>query len=159
MKSILAVLLFLNLMPLARAADEKAASSSHSKAAEETLTLLDTPNLIKQAVDQMVKLQVQQNPAIAPYETLMRDFLSKYMNWESLKPDLIKIYTEEFTEAELGELNKFYQTPIGKKTVQKLPGLMNKGSQIGAQRVQEHMPELQAAVAEQEKKQGAEKKK
>ena len=159
MKPILAVLLFLNLMPLARAADEKGASSSHSKAAEETLTLLDTPNLLKQAVDQMVKLQVQQNPAIAPYETLMRDFLSKYMNWESLKPDLIKVYTEEFTEAELGELNKFYQSPIGKKTVQKLPALMNKGSQIGAQRVQEHMPELQAAVAEQEKKQGAEKKK
>lgn len=104
----------------------------------------------------MVQLQVQQNPTLAPYEAVMREFLGKYMSWDSLKADLIKIYAEEFTASELAELNKFYQSPVGKKTVQKMPALMTKGAQIGTQRVQEHMAELQAAVAAQEKKQSEE---
>ncbi|MEP6810086.1 MAG: DUF2059 domain-containing protein [Chthoniobacterales bacterium] len=154
MKQILLALLLLNFIPVARAADDKA-GSSHYKAAEETLNLMDTPNLLRQSIDQMVKLQVQQNPTIAPYESVMRDFLGKYMSWESLKPDLVKLYMDEFSEAELGDINRFYQTPAGKKMVEKLPALMSKGAQMGAQRVQEHMSELQAAIEAQSKKQPA----
>ena len=84
----------------------------------------------------------------------MKQFLAKYMSWDSLKADMIKIYMDEFTESELGELNKFYQTPVGKKTVEKMPTLMSKGAQLGGQRVQEHMPELQAAIAAEAQKQG-----
>ena len=50
-------------------------------------------------------MQVQQNPSIAPYEAVMKEFLAKYMSWDSLKADMIKIYMDEFTEPELGELN------------------------------------------------------
>lgn len=155
MKSIFVAVLLLILVPLTRAAEEKSTDGRY-KAAEETLTLLDTPNLLKQAIDQMVQLQVQQNPTLAPYEAVMREFLGKYMSWDSLKADLIKIYAEEFTASELAELNRFYQSPVGKKTVQKMPALMTKGAQIGTQRVQEHMAELQAAVAAQERKQSEE---
>lgn len=152
MKRILLALVLLNFIPLARAADDKAAGSSHYKAAEQTLTILDTPNLLKQSIDQMVAIQVQQNPTMAPYEGALREFLSKYMSWESLKPDLIKLYMEEFSEAELNEINKFYQTPAGKKMVTKLPTLMAKGAQLGAGRMQAHMPELQATIEAQAKK-------
>jgi hypothetical protein len=37
--------------------------------------------------------------------------------------------------------------------VEKMPTLMGKGAELGARRVQEHMPELQAAIAEEAKKQ------
>ena len=143
MRRIFAALMLLSLVPAVYGADE----TSHQKAAEQMLTLMDMPTLLKQSVDQMVKMQVQQNPTIAPYEAVMRDFLAKYMSWDSLKPDMVKLYTEEFSEAELSELNKFYQTPTGKKMLGKMPTLMSKGAQIGSQRVQEHMPELQAAIA------------
>lgn len=43
MKSIFVAVLLLSFVPLIRAADEKSADG-HYKAAEETLTLLDTPN-------------------------------------------------------------------------------------------------------------------
>ena len=143
--------MLLSLIPAVHGADE----TSHQKAAEQMLTLMDMPTLLKQSVDQMVKMQVQQNPTIAPYEAVMRDFLAKYMSWDSLKPDMVKLYTEEFSEAELSELNKFYQTPTGKKMLGKMPTLMSKGAQIGSQRVQEHMPELQAAIAAEAGKQGS----
>jgi hypothetical protein len=152
MRRIIVALVLLSSIPVVRGADEKPAAG-HQKAAEEMLTLMDMPTLLKQSVDQMVKIQVQQNPTIAPYEAVMKNFLAKYMSWDSLKPDMIKLYTDEFTEGELGELNKFYQTPVGKKMLGKMPTLMSKGAQLGSQRVQEHMPELQAAIAAEAQKQ------
>ncbi len=130
------------LSPFARA-DE----ATHRKAAEELLNLMGMEALLSKSVDQMLQMQMSQNPAIAPYEKEMRAFLTKYMSWASMKEDMVKAYTDTFTEPELKELNTFYQTPLGKKTVQSMPALMAKGAEMGQRRVQEHLPELQAAIA------------
>lgn len=145
--SILIGALVLFQPPIARA-DE----ASHRKAVESLFTLMEMESLLSQSVDSMLAMQVQQNPAIAPYQAQMKAFLNKYMGWASLKDDMAKLYMANFSESELNELNKFYQTPLGKKTVQKMPTLMTKGAEIGQKRVQEHLPELQAAIAAGEKK-------
>ena len=143
MKLLLPILIALSLLqPSALRADE----ASHKKAAESLLALMGMETLLSQSVDQMLAMQVQQNPTIAPYQAQMKTFLSKYMSWASLKDDIAKIYMAEFSESELNELNKFYQTPLGKKTVQKVPALMTKAAEIGQKRVQEHLPELQATL-------------
>ena len=82
-------------------------------------------------------------------EADFKSFLSKYMSWASMKDDMVKIYVGEFTEPELKELAAFYQTPLGRKTVQKMPALLAKGAEMGQKRVQEHLPELQAAIQSQ----------
>ena len=120
--------------------------ASHRKAAESLLALMDMENLLNKSVDQMLAMQVQQNPALGQFQPQMKEFLNKYMSWTSLKDDMTKIYTSEFSESELNELNKFYQTPLGKKMIQKMPALMAKGAEIGQKRVQEHLPELEAAI-------------
>jgi hypothetical protein len=107
--------------------------------------------VLAESIDQMLAMQVQQNPALAQFQPQMKAFLSKYMSWASLKDDMARIYMAEFTEAELKELTKFYETPLGKKTIQKMPGLMAKGAEIGQKRVQDHLPELQAALAAEKK--------
>jgi hypothetical protein len=151
MKLLLPILMALSLLqPSALRADEV----SHKKAAESLLALMGMETLLSQSVDQMLAMQVQQNPAVAPYQAQMKTFLSKYMSWSSLKDDMAQIYMTEFTEAELNDLTKFYQTPLGKKTVQKMPALMAKGAEMGQKRMQEHLPELQAAIQAA----GAEKK-
>ena len=144
MKSLLpAIILAAALLsPIAARADE----ASHRNAAESLLNLMDMENLLNQSIDQMLQMQVQQNPAIAPYQTEMKSFLSKYMSWPSMKEDMVKLYTTEFTEPELKELTTFYQTPVGKKSIQRMPTLMQKGAEMGQKRVQEHLPELQAAI-------------
>jgi hypothetical protein len=151
MKRLLPLLIaFALLQPSALRADE----ASHKKAAESVLALMGMETLLSQSIDQMLAMQVQQNPAIAPYQAQMKTFLSKYMSWDSMKDDMAKIYMGEFTEPELNELYKFYQTPVGKKTVQRMPALMAKGAELGQKRMQEHLPELQAAIQAA----GAEKK-
>lgn len=130
------------LQPAIARADE----ASHKQSAETLLSLMGMEQLLSQSVDQMLDMQVKQNPQIAPYQQEMKSFLGKYMSWPSLKEDMVKIYMTEFTEPELKELTAFYQTPLGKKTVQKMPALMQKGAEMGQRRVQEHLPELQAAI-------------
>ena len=156
MKRIVAVLLLLSLTQLPAVFAQE--GGSHQKAAEQVLTLMDMEAVMSRTVDEMLKAQIQADPRIAPFEDVMKRFLAKYMSWNSLKPDIVKLYMEQFTEQELNEITKFYQTPAGKKAVQSMPDLMSKGAQIGVQRVQEHMPELQAAIAEEAKKHGADKK-
>jgi hypothetical protein len=133
----------LALLPSATRADE----ASHRKATENLFGLMGMETMISQSIDQMLAMQVQQNPALAAYQPQMKAFLNKYMSWASLKDDMAKLYMAEFTENELNELTKFYQTPLGKKTIQKMPTLMAKGAEIGQKRVQEHLPELEASLA------------
>ena len=133
-------------------ATTRADEASHRKAVESLFALMGMEGVLTQSIDQMLAMQVQQNPALVPHQAQMKAFLSKYMSWASLKDDMAKLYMAEFSESELNELTKFYQTPVGKKTIQKMPALMAKGAEIGQKRVQDHLPELQAAIAGEQKK-------
>ncbi len=147
MKIFLALLLgaIAFLQPTPARADE----ASHRAAADALLNLMNMEKLTEQSVDQMLQMQMKQNPAIAPFEQQMRTFLAKYMSWASMKDDMAKIYTSEFTEQELKDLTTFYKTPLGQKTVEKMPQLLVKGAEFSQKRMQEHLPELQAAIAAQ----------
>jgi hypothetical protein len=140
--SLAAVAACLCFAPLATHADE----ASHLKAAESLFAKMNMEAMMSRSTDQMLQMQVQQNPSIAPFIDEMTAFMRKYMGWSSLKDDMAKIYTQEFTEEELTQLGAFYETSLGKKSLEKLPQLMAKGAGLGQQRVQEHMPELKAAI-------------
>ncbi len=129
--------ILIGAIALFQPATTRADEASHRKAAESLFALMEMETLLSQSIDQMLAMQVQQNPALAPYQAQMKAFLNKYMSWASLKDDMAKIYMAEFSESELNELGKFYQTPLGKKTVQKMPALMAKGAEIGQKRVQD----------------------
>jgi len=74
---------------------------------------------------------------------VMKTFISKYCNWDSIKGDMAAIYAREFTEAELKQLAVFYKSPLGKKLNEKLPMIMSASSNIGQKIVMEHQTELQ----------------
>lgn len=123
-------------------------SASHRKAAEELLVTTGSEKNMSEMTSRMLDVQLEQRPEMKPVEPEMRAFINKYMSWQSIKDDLVQLYAQEFTEKELKELNKFYQTPVGRKTIQKMPMLMQAGMEIGQKRVQEHLPELQKSIAD-----------
>nr|WP_262904578.1 DUF2059 domain-containing protein [Hymenobacter lucidus] len=59
---------------------------------------------------------------------------------------MISLYAKEFTEKELKDLTKFYETPVGQKFVTRQAFLMQAGMELGQRRVQENLPELQRAI-------------
>ena len=119
---------------------------SHAKAAEDLLIVTETKESLNQGIATMLKMQLDNNPALKSYEQVFKDFFNKYMSYEALKPDMIKMYADEFTEAELRELIAFYNTPSGKKLAKKQGILMSKGAQIGQDKVKGHMAELETMI-------------
>ncbi|WP_022822695.1 DUF2059 domain-containing protein [Hymenobacter norwichensis] len=146
--------------PMASAQSSKATttaaapvSASHRKAAEELLVVTGGEQSTNDIMSRMLDVQMQQHPELKAVETEMRSFMNKYMSWQSIKGDMLTLYTQEFSEKELQELSKFYQTPTGRKTIQKMPQLLQAGMEIGQKRVQEHLPELQQVIGEKIKTQ------
>ena len=130
---------FTFVLPAAGQADEV----SHRAAAESLLELTQVEQLMSQSRDQLLELQVKQNPALAPHERQLRAFFAKYLSWDRLKPDLIKIYMAEFAEADLREMIAFYRTPAGRKAIQKMPALVAQTAEVSRAQMRRHLPELQ----------------
>ena len=122
------------------------ADAASGKEAEKLLNMIGIQAAMEQSMSQMLDIQLQQNPALAPYKGVMMEFLNENMSYESLKPDLIKIYSEEFTASELREMIAFYSTDVGKKSIEKMPTLMAQGGQLAATRVQENIGDLEARI-------------
>ena len=122
------------------------ADAASGKEAEKLLNMIGIQAAMEQSMSQMLDIQLQQSPALAPYKGVMMEFLNENMSYESLKPDLIKIYSEEFTASELREIIAFYSTDVGKKSIEKMPTLMAQGGQLGATRVQENIGDLEARI-------------
>ena len=116
------------------------------KQAENLLSVIGMEQTLTQATAQMVDAQMQQNPALTPFKAVMLEFFSRYVSFESLKPDLVKAYAEGFTTEELTELNAFYGSALGKKAVKQMPAIMAQVAQIGTSRAQDNIKDLQAMI-------------
>tara|TARA_X000000368_G_C22749354_1_gene587622 strand:- start:113 stop:574 length:462 start_codon:yes stop_codon:yes gene_type:complete len=116
------------------------------KEAEKMLDLMGYEKMMEQTVSQMLDIQIQSAPGLEPFKGVMVEFFNKHMSYEIIKPEMIKIYVETFTASELREINAFYATDVGKKTIQTMPALMEQGAQLGASRVQENIGDLQTMI-------------
>jgi hypothetical protein len=125
-----------------------AAKSTRLKAAEDLITASNIESQMSNMYANIINAFSAQIPEEkkAKYKTVMLNFLSKYMSFADLKQDMTRIYAEEFTEAELKEITRFYLTPVGKKTIEKLPALQQRGIAIAQQKLQAHLPELQQTM-------------
>ena len=140
----------LGLSPVVALGDDQ----SHRKAAENLLLVMEVEKSLPKIAEQVVDTQVQQNPQLASQREILQRFLTKYVNWESVKEDTITAYTQEFTEPELKKLTEFYKTPLGKKANEKMPQLALIPGQIGLKKAQANQAELRQMVEEQKGKQG-----
>ena len=125
--------------------------------AEKLFDVIGMEDVFDKTITQMLDLEIQQNPGLAPFREVMTEFFYKYMSYETLKPDLLKIYAEEFTAGELKEINVFYSTDTGKKTIEKMPALISQGAELGSSRIEQNLDELQQLIkAEAERLQSTE---
>jgi len=120
---------------------------SHRKAAENLLLVMEVDKSLPKIAVQVVENQMQHNPQLAAQREVLQRFLTKYVNWESVKEDTISAYTREFTEPELKQLTEFYATPVGKKASEKMPKLVSIAGQIGLKKAQAHQAELRQMLS------------
>ena len=152
-----AALVLVLLLASGTLASPQPASSSHEESVKEMFKLMGLEQTMRGASATMIDAHIQGNPAIAPYRDVLIEWSAKYLTWETMAPPLIKLYMETFTEAETRELNAFYRTPTGKKALEKMTELMQKGAAIGMEVAKAHQTELEAMLIERQKQLEGEK--
>lgn len=140
--------IFCFLISLNLRAQETAFTQSHLKAAQDMLMVMEVPEHMTGSINNILKVQTANLPLNQQkaFSDAMKAFLAKYLSWDLIKTDMAKIYAAEFSEAEIKELTTFYQTPLGKKMIEKSPILMQKGMLLGQQMVMTHQTELQEMI-------------
>lgn len=136
-----------------------AAEEGRQAAALRLLEAMDMRVNLARTIEQVTLAEVHKNPKLEPFKGVMLEFMHKYMGYDSLKNDLAKIYADAFILAELDELARFYQTPVGRKTLQMLPELTVQGGRMGERKVQEHLGELEAMISKEAQRLQAQQKK
>jgi hypothetical protein len=131
--------------PLAVAAD----ADSQRRAVDKLFELTDMQRMIQESVDNVLAMQLNQNPALREHEAAVRAFLEKTIGWDGLKDDITDMYLKTFTEQELNEMNAFYGSPTGHKVIKQLPELVQERNRLAMQRMQDNIGELQKQIGQQ----------
>lgn len=89
--------------------------------------------------------QIPQDKQPAVRAAFLR-FAESIADSPELQTKMVALYAETFSESELTELLAFYSTPIGMKSLSKMPELMQKGAIIGQEIAQEKQAGLQSEL-------------
>ena len=138
------LLLILALTPATSSAD----TTSHRQQVEKLFTLTQMEKKIQESVDNIIQLQIRQNPQLSQHKKNMNTFFDKYIGWSAMKGDLAEMYMRRFSEEELEKINAFYITPAGQKVITVLPELVKERNQLAMQRIQQNIGELQKTLSQ-----------
>jgi hypothetical protein len=98
--------------------------------------------LLEQTIDASDLTPEEQEAANDTKKELM-DWCSDILDWEKLRDQIADIYVQVFTEDELNELIRFYQSPVGQKLLEKTPEIMQKSVEIVQTILQDKLSEFQ----------------
>ena len=133
-------------------------SASHNGSAERFLQLANADRLavpVYAQVQQMFAQRFSESQAPDSKKALLERYqaqadtaLDKAIGWDKLKPDLVALYTSQFSETELNQLIDFYQSPLGKKMLTRLPELNARSAQLTQVKLESAVPEVNKLLAD-----------
>ena len=99
------------------------------------IELMGAKNIARQSFDFILQSYKEQDPEI--YE-----ILEKRINLEELIVEILtNVYNKYFTEAEIEELIRFYESSLGKKLLSLSPKLFQEAAQMAQERIQKQLEE------------------
>ncbi|MGE8498698.1 MAG: DUF2059 domain-containing protein [Pseudomonas sp.] len=127
-------------------------AKSHAADAEQFLQLARADKLavpVYAQVQQMFAQRFAESGApqnkqavLESYQAKANTALDQAVGWDKIKPDMVKLYTSNFTEAELQELITFYKSPLGQKVLQKMPTLTAESAQLTQAKLEAAVPQV-----------------
>ncbi len=99
------------------------------------IELMGAKNIARQSFDFILQSYKEQDPEI--YE-----ILEKRINLEELIVEILtNVYNKYFTEAEIEELIRFYESSLGKKLLSLSPKMFQEAAQMAQEHVQKKLEE------------------
>jgi hypothetical protein len=133
-------------------------TASHNASAETFLKLAHADKLgtpVYMQVQQMFAQRFAETKAPESKKALLETYqakanaaLDQSIGWNKLKPDMVKLYTANFTESELKDLVAFYQSPLGKKVLTKMPELTQQSAQLTQGKLESAVPVVNKLLAD-----------
>jgi hypothetical protein len=106
-------------------------------------------------VQQMFAQRFEQTKAPESKKALLETYqakanaaLDQAIGWNKLKPDMVKLYTTNFSESELKDLVAFYKSPLGKKVLEKMPQLTQQSAQMTQAKLESAVPVVNKLLAD-----------
>ncbi len=93
-------------------------------------------------------------PVLERYQAKANAELDRAVGWDKLKPELIKLYTSNFSESELKQINEFYASPVGRKMLEKMPRLTAESAQLTQAKLQTAVEPVNKLMADMDKELG-----
>jgi|GEM_PF-1216381 len=103
-------------------------------------------------IERITNMQIKQNPTLQEVRPTIQAFFKKSMGWDSVKEDIANLYIKHYTAKEIDELNAFYNSPTGQKSLDIMPQLASTGAIIQQNKLMANMKDLKAMVAQELKK-------
>ena len=152
------------LLPLVVCSMSLADEASHREAAFQILEITKAEQSMQTGLQSMVEpivggMRQSGMPEAAAQEVkqAINDWFTKEMKWADIKPKIADVYVQQFTEAELKELIAFYQSPTGKKALEKLPMVTRMSSAISSEYVKGKQESLKGKLKTIAEKYGSKK--
>jgi hypothetical protein len=130
----------------------RADEASKSAKAEELLQLTQGDQMLKMMEPMMKGMVAQMDKDMsAEQRARVGEMQGKLMalvavRLSKAKPALVKIYTDTYTEEEIGGILAFYKSPIGKAFLQKMPEVMQRSMPVMMQLMGDLQPELKTMM-------------
>lgn len=144
---------FAALMLTLLSSQAMADAASHAVAAKQLLELVNADQIaapwygqVSQTFDQ--RFAETQAPAgkkavLESYQAKAKATLDKVVGWNKLEPEMVKLYINGFSEAELNQLIAFYKSPLGQKVLKQMPALFSESMKMTQARLEPAVPQIQ----------------
>ncbi len=157
-RSAKSTLVLISLCIAAAVPAARADEASHRAKVEEMLRLTKTESGLHEQltnlqtrVGELAKQQfnlpsptADQTAAIAEYQTKVQQITTEEVGWEQVRPVIVKLYSDSFTDADLDGIIAFYKSPAGEALVAKMPQVAAKTTGTVQDRIKELQPKLAA---------------
>ena len=156
-----AVLVSLVYLGCAAATDSGAVeiTTEHRAEIERLMDIINVDQMGKLVGEQMGQQMVQLMDSKSP-ESFTRameiifEVFDEENVFEDVLNDLIPIYAKYFTLEEVREMIAWYETPLGKKSIEVMPQLIADSMQVSQQRLGAILPELEEKITARLKSEG-----
>jgi len=140
------ILLFLVSSPFYAMAGTK------SDLAEKVIALTHMDKMLEQSKQQVLQMQTQimeqfdipeekKDEAMA-FQKKLTEKTFEIMSFDNMHHEIVGLFTDVYTVEELNGMISFYESPVGRRVIEKQPLIMNRAMQISQKRMNVLFPEI-----------------
>lgn len=115
--------------------------SSTGKISERVNYLLNITE-VENKFNNVLNAFVTSDPSLSMYKSQIMSFINKFLSFQLLRPDIVEVYSDVYTLAEINAMIKFYSSSIGKKIIEKENKVEVRLTQLVKNQLQKQMPQV-----------------